>query len=83
MRYSVLNYFLVAAESTLAAAESTLAAAESTLVAAESNVLAAESTKAEAESTASSAFFSVLLQDAKATVKAKPKKPNFNAFFIF
>jgi len=24
-----------------------------------------------------------LLQDAKATVKAKPKKPNLNAFFIF
>jgi len=44
-------------------------------------VLAAESTKAEAESAAPSAFFSELLQDAKATVKAKPKKPNFNAFF--
>ncbi|MNY61234.1 hypothetical protein D3C86_1978950 [compost metagenome] len=45
-------------------------------------MLAAESTKADAESTASVDFLPVSPHEAKATVKANPKKPNLNAFFI-
>jgi len=82
MLSTVLNYFLVTAESTFAAAESTFAAAESTLLAAESKTVAAESTKAAAESAEALVLVSAPPQEAKATVKANPKKANLNEFFI-
>jgi hypothetical protein len=42
----------------------------------------AESKATLAESVAASDFFAVSPHEAKAKVKAKPKKPNLNAFFI-